>query len=512
MLFTTFAFLVFFPLTLATYFLAPARWHWLVLLLASGVFYGWGQPALLLFLFLPALTTYLVALRISQTSGTRSRKQWLVLGITLASAALLVFKYTDFVGATLFHLGGLLAGGSHYRPLDLLLPVGISFYTLRMIGYLVDVYWQKMPVERHAGHLLLYVAFFPQLLAGPIERAPHFLPQLGQRAPFDLQRICDGGKRVAWGFFKKLVIADRLAIVVDSVYGNVPDHTGPALLIATLFYAVQIYCDFSAYSDMAIGFSRMLGFETVENFRAPYLSTSVSQFWTRWHISLSTWLRDYLFLPISYAVMGRIRGERLWGVRAESWGYISATLITMFLCGLWHGASWTMAIWGLLHGGFLVTSHLSRRLRRRLVRWSGMGRAPGLHRALQLTITFSGVGLAWIFFRAKDLAGALTIAGNLFQGSGTFFRQLAGRLLFKWNVEPLRRLFETLNMEPYSLGVLLGAIVVLMIVDRGIDRGDLGSRLRNHPGWLRMLCYYSLLMSILLFQAGSGGAFIYFRF
>lgn len=512
MLFTTFAFLVFFPLTLAVYFLAPARWHWFVLLLASGIFYGWKQLELLLLLLLPALTTYLLALRIAETSSARGRKRLLALGIMLASGALLVFKYTDFVGATLFRLGGLLAGDLHFRPVGLLLPVGISFYTLRMISYLVDVYWQKLPAERHAGHLLLYVAFFPQLLAGPIERASHFLPQLKRRAPFDLQRLCDGGKRVAWGFFKKLVIADRLAIVVDAVYGHVPDHSGPALLIATLFYAVQIYCDFSAYSDMAIGFGRMLGFETSENFRAPYLSAGIGQFWTRWHISLSTWLRDYLFLPISYAVMGRIRGERLWGIKTENWGYVSATMATMFLCGLWHGASWTMAVWGLLHGCLLVASHLSRRLRRRMVRWSGLERVPGLHRFLQLASTFSWVGLAWIFFRAKDLADALTVVSNLLRGSGAFFGQIAGRLLFKWNVEPLRRLFADLNMEPYSLAVLLGAIVVLAIVDRGIDRGGLGARLKARPVWLRLLFYYSLLMSVLLFSAGSGGAFIYFRF
>ena len=512
MIFTSFEFLVFFVVLAAAYFLSPARLGWLVLLVGSFLFYCWHNPSLLPFLLLPALATYFLALQITRGGPAPPGKRFLILGIGFASLGLVIFKYADFIGFSLFRLGSLFVKNLHYEPLNLLLPIGISFYTFRMISYLVDVYRGKLPAEKHAGYFLLYVSFFPQLLAGPIERAVQLLPELKKKAPFDLQRVCDGGKLIAWGLLKKLVIADRLAVVVDAVYGNVRAQSGPMLLIATLSYAIQIYCDFSAYSDMANGLSHMLGFKPIENFRAPYLSTSISDFWTRWHITFSSWLRDYLFLPITYAVMRRIKGERFLGVQAATWGYLPGVLFTMLLAGLWHDANWAMVAWGFWHGLFLMASHLSRGVRKRIVRLSGIRRAPILHRGIRVISTFILVSFAWIFFRANTLSDAFYVISHIFRGTFSFAGKVAGRWVFSTDANPLVDFHKIMKLEPYQFFVLAVAVLILMAVDRQSERGDFWVRLKTKPVWVRFLLYYLLVMGIFLFSALKSGPFIYFKF
>lgn len=338
------------------------------------------------------------------------------------------------------------------------------------------------------------------------------LPELKKKAPFDLERVCDGGKLVAWGLFKKLVIADRLAVVVDAVYGNVQAQSGQALFVATVSYAVQIYCDFSAYSDMANGLSQMLGFKPAENFRAPYLSTSISDFWTRWHITFSSWLRDYLFLPITYAVMRRIKGEKILGVQAATWGYLPGVMLTMLLGGLWHGARWTLVAWGFWHGLFLAASHLSRGIRKRLVRLTGLRRAPILHRGIRITSTFGLVSFAWVFFRANTLSDAFYIVSHIFQETFAFAGRVAGRFVFRSDVHPLAELYRIMRLQPYQFFFLIAAILILIAVDRRSEQGDVWVRLKKRPVWVRFLLYYSLIMSMLLFSTLKTGPFIYFKF
>jgi D-alanyl-lipoteichoic acid acyltransferase DltB (MBOAT superfamily) len=263
---------------------------------------------------------------------------------------------------------------------------------------------------------------------------------------------------------------------------------------------------------MANGLSHVLGFKPTENFRAPYLSTSISDFWTRWHITFSAWLRDYLFLPITYAVMRRIKGERFLGVQAATWGYLPGVLFTMLLGGLWHGASWTLVAWGFWHGLFLMASHLSRGIRKRAVRLTGLRRAPILHRGIRIISTFTLVSFAWVFFRANTLSDAFYIISHIFQETFAFAGKVAGRLVFSRETNPLVDLYKIMKLESYQLFFLAAAILILMAVDRQSERGDFWVRLKTKPFWIRFLLYYSLVMSILLFSALKSGPFIYFKF
>ncbi len=278
------------------------------------------------------------------------------------------------------------------------------------------MYYERIPAERHLGIYALYVSFFPQLLAGPIDRAARFIPQLKQPVYFDWERISSGLRLVVWGLFKKMVVADRLAVFVDQAFRN-PQGQGLQLVFAVYFYAFQIYCDFSGYSDMAVGISSILGFASMKNFDFPYFSRSITQFWSRWHISLSGWLRDYLFLPLAYAVMRRIKGEKLLAVKAETWGYFVAIFLTMLLGGLWHGARWTFIVWGGLYGVYQIFSYAGRNWRKKAVKKTGLQRLPWLHAALNIFFTFNLVSFAWIFFRSSSLAAAVA-----------FIRQLDWRL------------------------------------------------------------------------------------
>ncbi len=304
------------------------------------------------------------------------RKLWFFSGLLVTLGLLFVFKYLELFRQTLHDLAGVFFRLQPLAPLKILLPIGISFFTFKIISYLIDVYYRRIEPETHLGIYALYVSFFPQLLAGPIERAARFIPQLKAPVHFDWERVASGMRLVVWGLFKKMVIADRLAFFVDEVFRH-PEGQGLQLLLAVYFYAFQIYCDFSGYSDIAVGITRVLGFESMKNFDFPYFARSITQFWSRWHISLSSWLRDYLFLPIAYAVMRRIRGEKLLAVKAETWGYFVGIFLTMLLGGLWHGASWTFVIWGGLYGVYQVFSYSGKRLRRKCAETVGTA-APAL--------------------------------------------------------------------------------------------------------------------------------------
>ena len=361
------------------------------------------------------------------------------------------------------------------QPVHLLLPIGISFYTFRLLGYLIDVYHGRVKAERHAGYFGLFAAFFPQVSAGPIERARDFLPRLRSPGRFDADRLVSGAAQVAWGLFKKAVIANRLAVFVDQVFAAPPGQ-GLNLVVAAWLYAIQIYCDFSGYTDIAIGLARLLGYESAKNFDAPYASRSVADFWTRWHMSLSFWFRDYLFLPLSYAATRRERRDTVLGVRIETLGYVQATAVTMVLCGLWHGASWSFVAWGALHALYLIAGQLSRRLRRRWARRTGLAARPSLHLALQVVVTFNLVSFAWIFFRAPTLAKAFEYlhymqikpsasgAGHLIVDCVLAVAFLLGEWLYR-NARPVRPL-----PLPVRAGLLAAAVCVILLF--GVDAGN----------------------------------------
>ncbi|MCX6558192.1 MAG: MBOAT family protein, partial [Candidatus Aminicenantes bacterium] len=402
----------FFAVIFALYFFVPQKFKWLFLLLASYFFYGSWKKEYLLLLAFPTLVTYIAARGMDAARSPGKRKLFFWSGLTVTLGLLIVFKYLGLFWQTFLDLLGYLRHQRLTSALHILLPLGISFFTFRMISYLIDVYLRRIPAEKHLGIYALYVSFFPQLLAGPIDRAAHLIPQLKSPVRFDWDRITSGFRLIVWGLFKKLVIADRLLFFVTQVFRH-PHDQRVYLLFAAYFYAFQIYCDFSGYSDMAIGVSRILGFESQKNFDFPYFSKSISEFWNRWHISLSSWLRDYLFLPLAYATMRRIEGARLLGVKAETWGYFVGTILTMLLGGLWHGAGWTFVIWGGLYGVYMTFAYASKRLRKRLVRKTGLRRLPRLHAILSIFITFNLVSFAWIFFRSPTFPAALTFISRM---------------------------------------------------------------------------------------------------
>jgi len=404
--FVSLRFLIFAGCLLPLFFLIPARWKWLCLLAASYVFYSFAGIKAIVLLAVSTFLVYAAALGLERARTPRMRRLVFELGLVSGLFGLVVFKYTDFFGRLCFSAAGIFKPGIVYKPLGFAYVVGLSFYTFKSISYLVDVYRGKMAAEKHLGYFALYVSFFPQLLMGPIDRAVRFIPELKKRVDLDFDRLASGIELIAWGIFKKIAVADRLALFVNDVFAQ-PKDQGLYLLLGAYIYAFQIYCDFSGYTDIAIGFSRILGYDSMENFRTPYASRSLPEFWSRWHISLSTWLRDYLFLPIAYRVLRAIKSPALLSIKAEAWAYGIGIIITWTLGGLWHGAAWTFVIFGAVHGIYLLLSNITKKGRRRFVRGIRLDRLPALRRAIQVFITFNLVSLAWVFFRAESLTAAL---------------------------------------------------------------------------------------------------------
>lgn len=383
MLFNSLEYLCFLVMVVGGYYVIPFQWRWLLLLLASYFFYAWWKPAYLLLIVLSTLVDYYVALRLAHISTPSVRRCLLLVSITSNLGLLFFFKYFSFFNSNISSLAELM--GYTYRPplIQVLLPVGISFYTFQTLSYTIDVYHGKIAPERHAGYFALFVVFFPQLVAGPIERAAHLLPQLRQSVLLEAQNISRGAKLIMWGLFKKVVIADNLAPYVNEVYNHPEAYVGITFVLATLFFGFQIYYDFSGYSDIAVGSARMLGIELVQNFYHPYFADSLTAFWRRWHISLSSWFRDYLYIPLG--------GSR--------YCFYRNILITFLLSGLWHGANWTFFFWGLWHGICLATERLLQPIS--LV-------SKGF-RLVSFIATQLTVFLGWIFFRANDINEALII-------------------------------------------------------------------------------------------------------
>lgn len=365
MLFNSLEFAGFFPVVGAIYFALPHARRTSFLLLASAVFYMAFVPAYILVLGATIGIDYAAALRIERARG-RARTLWLAASIAATCLILFAFKYYAFFTSTFVGLATLVGWHASPPTLDLILPVGLSFHTFQSLSYVIEVHRGRQTAERDWRVFATYVLFFPQLVAGPIERPQNLLEQFRARHEFDPILLTSGLKRMAWGFFKKLVIADRLALHVNDVYADPSAHSGPQLAVATAAFAYQIYCDFSGYSDIAVGAARILGFRLMENFDAPYAATSTGEFWRRWHISLSTWFRDYVYVPLG-------------GGRSGPWRRTRNLLVTFALSGLWHGAAWNFVIWGLLNGLYVSFGHASREWRDRF--WTLAGLASGEPRA-----------------------------------------------------------------------------------------------------------------------------------
>ncbi|MFN0058210.1 MAG: MBOAT family O-acyltransferase [Planctomycetota bacterium] len=400
MLFNSVQYMLFLPMVVALYYALPPARRWPLLLGASYYFYMCWRPEYALLLLLSTAVDYWSAIQMAARTTRRARRPFLYLSLAGNLGLLFAFKYFNFFTSSIERAGrelGILIDLPH---LNILLPVGISFYTFQTLSYAIDVYRGETRPERHFGYFALFVSYFPQLVAGPIERFDHLNPQLRQPVRFDSANVRAGLQIMLWGFFKKIVIADRLAIYVNQVYGAPGDYAGLPLWLATYAFAVQIYCDFSGYSDIAVGTARILGHKLMVNFRTPYFARSIQEFWQRWHVSLSQWFRDYVYIPLG----GNRGGPARW---------YANLCIVFLLSGLWHGANWTFAIWGALHGSYLVLSLATRKWRSAAAARMQFDRCPRLTAFGSWFVTLQLVIFAWIFFRAQSTADAWHIITHL---------------------------------------------------------------------------------------------------
>jgi alginate O-acetyltransferase complex protein AlgI len=400
MLFCSREYLIFFTLVFVVYWSVPLhRLRAWLLLAASFYFYASWNKWLALIICVSTALDYGIARGMERYSAVGIRRTLLGLSLVANLGLLCYFKYANFFLHSLEEALTAIGAHSSMPVLSVILPIGISFYTFEAINYTVDVYRRRVPPERNLANFMLFITFFPHLVAGPIVRARDFLPQTRRRKHWNWIRMQVGAQFFLMGLFKKLAIADRMALYADPVFANPDQFNSGAVWLATLAYALQIYCDFSGYSDMAIGSAHLLGYKLAQNFNMPYLAANVSEFWRRWHISLSTWLRDYLFIPLG-------------GSRGTTWRTLRNLMITMALGGLWHGASWTFVAWGMLHGAYLIVHRglvsfcATRPLLTRLLLSS-----PGT--GLRMTLTFSCVLAGWVFFRSTTFAAAVEILHRL---------------------------------------------------------------------------------------------------
>jgi len=469
MLFNSFSFLLFFPLVCIVYYLIPRSARWIYLLAVSYFFYLNWQPIYGLLLLATTAATYAGGRLIEQCKNPCGRK-WLLAASCLVPLGLLGFyKYAPFFNRAAYDLLDRLG---IYWPLpefEWLLPVGISFYTFMAVGYVTDVYRGTVRAERNPGVYALFIAFFPQVTSGPIGRAGELIPQLRTPPLLRYDNVAEGFRQMLWGYFLKLCVADRLAIYVAAVFDNLPHHNGSSILAASLMFTFQIYGDFAGYSLMAIGAAKIMGIDLRQNFRRPYFSQNIREFWSRWHISLSTWFRDYLYIPLG-------------GNRVSRPRHMFNLMATFLVSGLWHGANWTFICWGGVHGAAQIAENLwKRHIHKR--RFEGP-----VFKGLRILTTFATVSLAWIFFRANTLADAFLAIGKIFTTSGPLFKDMPVFL-----------------MGSLSLALLIGKDTV----------DEMGWRLHLLHSKYRVVSYLTaigLICYILLFGVLDGGQFIYFQF
>lgn len=480
MLFNSLQFAVFFIVVVGLYFAIPHRFRWMMLLAASYYFYMcWKVEYVLLIMFSTAVD-YVAGLRMSKIPDRRGRRKYLWLSLFCNLGILFFYKYFNFLSRSV--TGVLQTWNILYEaPLfHVLLPVGISFYTFQTLSYTIDVYRGRIPAERHLGIYALYVAFWPQLVAGPIERTHHLLPQFRERYAFNYDRVVGGLRLMLWGLFKKVAVADHLAVYVNRVYNHVDDYQGLPLMTATFFFAVQIYCDFSGYTDMARGAARIMGYDLMENFRRPYFSKSIREFWQRWHISLSTWFRDYVYIPLG-------------GKRASTERWYANLFVTFLLSGLWHGANWTFVIWGALHGIYLILENLTGFFQTRLANRWFPGEGALMNRAVRASLTFAMVCFAWIFFRANTVGDAFAVIGKI----------------FLIDLENLG--VEVVGLTSFFRSVLL--VLILFAVDAVDRRTGIQTALTRLPVVVRWSIYTTVLWAVMISGIfGVQQEFIYFQF
>jgi len=432
-------------------------------------------PIYILILAVTIIIDYFAGIQIEVSNG-RDKRFYLILSIISTCLVLFVFKYFNFFTVNFNELARFLDWNYSIETLSLILPIGLSFHTFQSLSYVIEVYRGHQKAERHFGIYSLYVMFYPQLVAGPIERPQNLLHQFYEEHHFDYTMIRDGFILILWGMFKKVVIADRLSVYVDAVYSNASQHNGVTLLVATIFFAFQIYCDFSGYSEIAIGTAKVMGFKLMQNFNRPYFAKNIAEFWKRWHISLSTWFKDYLYISLG--------GNR---VSVPHWHF--NLFFTFLVSGLWHGANWTYIAWGALNGLYLIVENISNSYRRRITRIIGLTKYPIMHTYLKMLITFALTCVAWVFFRAANISDACLILKKIFSEPGPLFT--GG---FKDIIYGVFGIFFLIGFDYWSRGKHVDVFI--------------GSK---HYA-TRWTIYVYMVMSILTMGVFNASQFIYFQF
>ena len=496
MLFNSVHFLIFFPAVALFYYVLPHKARRVWLLVASYFFYMSWNPKYALFLAVSTIITYLSGLLIGRPGSpenegkrNRQRKYWVALSVILNLAILVFVKYFDFAIYSVNRIFQYIGVRTLSPSFDVILPVGISFFTFQSLTYTIDVYRGESAVEKNPVRYALFVSFFPLLISGPIERSKNLLPQISEKHSFDYSSAKNGLIRMAWGYFQKAVIADRIAVIVNQVFDNYQQYSGFYIVIAAVLFAIQLYCDFSAYSDLAIGAAQIMGFRVKENFRQPYFAKSIREFWRRWHISLSSWFRDYLYIPLGGGRCSRLKKYR-------------NIMITFLISGLWHGASWNFVVWGGLHGVFQIIGDRLGDFKNRVYGKLKVKSEPFSFRLGQAIVTFILVDFAWIFFRATGISAAFGTVKNMFSSFNPW-------IIFDGS------LYE-LGLDHKEFLIAGAAILILFIVDRIRSRRDILKGLSSQNAVFRWAVYLILVSSILMFGVYGNDyvqtQFIYFQF
>lgn len=484
MFFNSFTYLAFLIIAGVVIYTLPYRIRWIWILLCSVIFYYTILPTYLILFIVLTLLNYWLGLRIERTN-TKKRTE-LIGAIVINLMVLALFKYFGFFGQILNNIGALSEGD---RILSIILPIGLSFFIFSILSYLIEIKRKKIRAEAHLGIFAASMLFFPKIMQGPIEKPGSIISKIRHPAEFRYSMIAEGVKLIIWGYFKKLVVADRLSIYVDAVYGNIDQHSGVTLAFASFLYSIQIYADFSGYTDIALGSARILGIELTNNFMRPYFATSAKEFWNRWHISFSIWLRDYVFLPLAYYFTYRFTKTKILGLSAEKWVFLFAVNITFIICGLWHGEGMNFLVWGFLFGVYQTSANWSSKITRRFRRYLKISKRSRTYKLINIPVTFILVTFAWIFFRASSLGEALQVIERMVKVRGSLFID-----------------FQTLFHGMIAVAILL----VFDIIGERNGSEDIPFRTNN---WLlESIIYAIILVTIILFGVLDGGQFIYFQF
>jgi len=491
MFFNSLHFLLFFPCVVGLYFALPHRYRWAILLAASYYFYAAWKVEYLILIIASTGVDYWASLRMSAQAEKKNRKKYLYMSLLSNLGLLFVFKYYNFFVGSFNQVMENAGLALHGPALDVLLPVGISFYTFQTLSYTIDVYKGKIEPERHIGIFALFVSFFPQLVAGPIERASHLLPQLKKQYAFSYERTVNGLRYMLWGMFLKVVVADNLAPYVNAIYDDPTQYTGAPLLIATYFFAFQIFCDFAGYSYIAIGTAKVLGIDIMENFKRPYLATSIGDFWRRWHISLSQWFRDYVYIPLG-------------GSRASTPRIMQHIMIVFVVSGLWHGANWTFVVWGMLHGWYMAIeigmskivelAQTSKSACSRMLCALQTAKQSKLGKLVSIVVVFHLVLMAWVFFRANSVSDAMYILTHL---------------AIAWDGSLLEGVRMAEYIFKYAIGLIVYLITAMLLKEKYGGYIQVYSKI---PTFTRWGLYYAMLLLILFGSSPQSEQFMYFQF